>query len=376
MFSVSDHRFMAHALRLAERGLYTTAPNPRVGCVIVRDGAIVGEGWHARAGEPHAEVHALRNAGERARGATAYVTLEPCNHTGRTPPCATALIQSGVTKVVAAMQDPNPLVAGFGLTALSDAGLATAVGLLESQARELNSGFVSRMSRGRPGLRMKVAASLDGKTALNNGASQWITGEAARRDGHRWRARSCGILTGIGTVKDDDPQLTVRAIETTRQPKKILIDSRLEVSLSAKLFDGSEVLIFCATADPAKRAQLADKNATVVQMPDERGKVDLCAMAQELGKRGYNEVLVEAGTKLNGSLLSANLVDELLIYLAPHLLGEKAQGMFGLPEMTALSERCELEIKDIRQIGDDIRIIARPTDNSLSMSVVKGGCQQ
>ena len=359
---------MAHALRLAERGLYTTTPNPRVGCVIVRDGAIVGEGWHERAGEPHAEVHALRDAGVRAQGATAYVTLEPCNHIGRTPPCATALIQSGVARVVAAMADPNPLVAGTGLSALSDAGLKTAVGLLEGQAQEMNIGFVSRMSRGRPWLRIKVAASLDGKTALNNGASQWITGESARRDGHLWRARSCGILTGIGTVKDDDPRMTVRAIETSRQPKKILIDSRLEVSLGAKLFDGSEVLIFCASADPEKIAQLTDKNATVVQMPDTRGKVDLGAMAQELGKRGYNEVLVEAGTKLNGSLLSANLVDELLIYLAPHLLGENARGMFGLPEMTVLSERRELEIKDIRQIDRDIRITARPAGNVLSRS--------
>ncbi len=351
---------MAHSLRLAERGLYTTTPNPRVGCVIARDGLMVGEGWHERAGEPHAEAHALRAAGERARGATAYITLEPCNHTGRTPPCATALIQCGVTRVVAAMPDPNPLVAGAGLRALSDAGVETAVGLLESEARELNIGFVMRMSRGRPWLRMKIAASLDGKTALNNGASQWITGEDARRDGHRWRAQSCGILTGIGTVKDDDPQLTVRAIETTRQPKKILIDSRLEAAVDAKLFDGSEVLIFCASIDPEKLAQLAVKNATVIQLPDDHGKVDLAAMAQELGRRGYNEVLVEAGTKLNGSLLRANLVDELLVYLAPHLLGDNARGMFGIPELTDLSERHVLTIKGVRQIGDDIRITARP----------------
>lgn len=351
---------MAHALRLAERGLYTTTPNPRVGCVIVRDGVIVGEGWHERAGEPHAEAHALHNAGERARGATAYVTLEPCNHAGRTPPCATALMQSGIARVVAAMADANPLVAGAGLKALSDAGLETAVGLLESQAQELNIGFVSRMRRGRPWLRMKVAASLDGKTALNNGASQWITGEGARRDGHLWRARSCGILTGIGTVKDDDPQLTVRAVETTRQPKKILIDSRLDVPLDAKIFDGSEILIFCASADAEKLARLEDKNARVIPLPDEHGKVDLAAMAQELGKRGCNEILVEAGTKLNGSLLRTNLIDELLIYLAPHLLGDIARGMFGVAELTTLSERRELALQEVRQIGHDIRIIARP----------------
>ena len=351
---------MAHALRLAERGLYTTTPNPRVGCVIVRDGVIVGEGWHERAGEPHAEAHALRGAGERARGATAYVTLEPCNHTGRTPPCATALIQSGIARVVAAMVDPNPLVAGTGLRALSDVGLETAAGLFESQAQELNIGFVSRMRRGRPWLRMKVAASLDGKTALNNGESQWITGEGARRDGHLWRARSCGILTGIGTVKDDDPQLTVRAVGTTRQPKKILIDSRLDVPLDAKIFDGSEVLIFCASADAEKLARLEDKNARVIPLPDEHGKVDLAAMAQELGKRGCNEILVEAGTKLNGSLLRTNLIDELLIYLAPHLLGDIARGMFGVAELTTLSERRELALQEVRQIGHDIRIIARP----------------
>ena len=327
---------MAHALRLAERGLYTTTPNPRVGCVIVRDDAIVGEGWHERAGKPHAEVHALNNAGERARGATAYVTLEPCNHAGRTPPCSNALIQSGVARVVAATIDPNPLVAGAGLRALSDAGLETAIGLLENEARELNIGFNSRMTRGRPWMRMKIAASLDGKTALNNGMSQWITGEEARRDGHVWRARSCGILTGIGTVKDDDPRLTVRAVTTTRQPRKILIDSRLEVPPDAKLFDGAEVLIFCASADSEKVTQLADRNAKVIQLPDDQGKVDLGAMAQELGKREFNEVLIEAGTKLNGSLMRANLVDELVVYLAPHLLGDNARGMFGLPELTTV----------------------------------------
>jgi diaminohydroxyphosphoribosylaminopyrimidine deaminase / 5-amino-6-(5-phosphoribosylamino)uracil reductase len=351
---------MARALQLAARGLNTTTPNPRVGCVIVHNGMIVGEGWHERAGEAHAEVHALRAAGGRAHGATAYVTLEPCNHTGRTPPCTDALIQSGVAKVVAAMRDPNPLVAGTSLEALSGAGLETAVGLLESEAQALNNGFVSRMTRGRPWLRMKIAASLDGKTALNNGVSQWITGEAARHDAHRWRARSCAILTGIGTVRDDDPRLTVRDVATSRQPKKVLVDSRLEVSIDAKIFDGSEVLIFFANGDPEKRAQLADKNAVLIELPDERGKVDLNAMAQELGKRGFNEVLIEAGTKLNGSLLGANLVDELLIYLAPHLLGDQAHGMFALAEMTTLAERRELEIKEIRQLGGDIRVSARP----------------
>ena len=353
---------MAQALRLAQRGLFTTTPNPRVGCVIVRDGVVVGDGWHERAGEAHAEVHALRTAGERARGATAYVSLEPCKHTGRTPPCTSALIESGVTRVVAAMVDPNPLVAGTGLNALSGAGLQTAVGLMQSEAEELNRGFVARMTRGRPWFRLKVAASLDGKTALNNGASQWITGEGARRDGHRWRARSCAILTGIGTVKDDNPKLTVRAIETTRQPQKILIDSRLEVPLDAALFDGTPVLIFCAAGDSGKISQLANRNATVLSMPDNQGKVDLTAIALELGKRGLNEILIEAGTKLNGSFVKAGLVDEFLIYLAPHFLGDEARGMFGLPALTALSERRELAIREIRQIGRDVRVIARPRE--------------
>lgn len=359
-FSATDHTHMAHALRLAERGLYTTMPNPRVGCVIVNQGNVVGEGWHEWTGEPHAEVHALRAAGERALGATTYVTLEPCNHQGRTPPCTGALIQSGVARVVAAMADPNPLMAGTGLQALSDGGLEVAVGLMEHEARELNIGFVSRMTRGRPWFRIKVAASLDGKTALNNGASQWITGADARADGHRWRARSCGILTGIGTVKDDDPKLTVRDIATTRQPKKILIDSRLEVSPQAQLFDGGELSIFYSHGELSKRDQLAAKGATLLALPNGQGKVDLNAMAQELGKYGMNEVLIEAGTKLNGALLGAGLVDELVIYLAPHLLGDSARGMFGLPELTALTDRIELQIKELRQIGNDIRVIARP----------------
>ena len=232
MFSAADHEFMAQALRLAERGLYTTTPNPRVGCVIVKDGKVVGEGWHQKAGEAHAEVHALRAAGEGARGATVYVTLEPCSHHGRTPPCADALVAAGVARVVAAMQDPNPQVAGRGITRLQAAGVVAECGLLEAEARELNIGFVARMTRGRPWLRLKVAASLDGKTALENGVSQWITGPAARQDGHRWRARACAILSGIGTVRDDDPRLNVRGVQTSRQPVKVIVDSRLALSLN------------------------------------------------------------------------------------------------------------------------------------------------
>lgn len=353
---------MAEALRLAELGLYSTSPNPRVGCVIVRAGQVVGRGWHLRAGEPHAEVHALHQAGDLARGATAYVTLEPCSHHGRTPPCADALIAAGVSRVVAAMEDPNPLVAGAGLRRLEAAGIATASGLLEGEARELNIGFVSRMTRGRPWLRLKAAASLDGKTALNNGVSQWITGPEARQDGHRWRARACAILTGIGTVRDDDPQLNVRGVETDRQPLKVVVDSRLELSPTARLFEaGARVLVASALDDRQKAQHLLDRGAEWVCLPDARGKVDLAALMAELGRRGINELHGEAGFKLNGSLLGEGLVDELLLYLAPCLVGDKAQGLFHLPELVSLEGRRNLEIRSLSQVGRDVRLLARLT---------------
>lgn len=350
---------MAQALRLAQRGLYTTTPNPRVGCVIVRDGKMVGAGWHERAGGPHAEVHAIRAAGGLARGATAYVTLEPCSHHGRTPPCADALIAAGVARVVSAMQDPNPRVAGQGIGQLRAAGIDVAVGLMEDEARELNIGFVSRMTRGRPWVRLKTAISLDGKTALNNGMSQWITGPDARRDAHAWRARSCAMLTGIGTVREDDPRLTVRGIETTRQPLRIVVDSRLEISLNARILEGGNTLIACAVDDLKKLAQLKALGADVVVLANAKGKVDLPALLAELARRGINEVMAEAGPKLNGSLLREGCVDELLIYQAPLLLGDSARGMFSLPELTDLSERRELDIRERRAIGRDIRLIAR-----------------
>ena len=309
MFTSDDHQFMAHALRLAQRGLYTATPNPRVGCIIVHDGKVVGEGWHERAGEPHAEVHALRMADNLARGATAYVTLEPCSHHGRTPPCADALIAAGIARVVAAMQDPNPLVAGQGIDKLHAAGIATAAGLMEAEARELNIGFVSRMTRGRPWVRLKVAASIDGKTALNNGLSQWITGPDARRDAHAWRARSCAMLTGIGTVREDNPRLTVRDIETTRQPLRVVVDSRLETPLSARILEGGKTLIATASEDKTRIAALEGLGCQVVTLPNAQGKVDLPALLAELGRRGSNEVMVEAGPKLNGSLLREGCVD-------------------------------------------------------------------
>jgi len=359
MFTADDHRYMARALELAERGLYTATPNPRVGCVIVRDGAVAGEGWHERAGGPHAEINALAAAGAKARGSTAYVSLEPCVHRGRTGPCADALIKAGVARVIAAMRDPNPLVRGKGLDALKQAGIATEAGLMEDEARELNIGFVSRMTRGRPWVRMKLAASLDGKTALNNGRSRWITGEPARRDGHHWRARACAVLTGAGTVRDDDPQLTVRDVPTPRQPLRIVVDSKLETPPTAKILEGGGVLVAAAREDRAKAAALEARGAEVIVMPNPAGKVELEDLFRELARREVNEVHVEAGHRLNGSLVREGQVDELLVYLAPTLIGDQALGMFDLPELTDLSGGRKVRIRDVRMIGADIRIMAR-----------------
>ncbi len=350
---------MARALRLAERGLYTASPNPRVGCVLVRDGNIVGEGWHERAGEPHAEVHALHAAGAAARGATAYVTLEPCSHHGRTPPCADALIQAGVARVLVALQDPNPQVAGQGIAKLRAAGIAVECGLMEAAARELNIGFFARMTRGMPWVRSKIAASLDGRTALSNGASKWITGEAARQDVQHWRARSCAVLTGIGTVLADDPQLNVRGIETSRQPLRAVVDSQLRITPDARLLQQHGVIIYTAAPDAQKIAALERTGALVAVLPDANGRVDLNAALRDLAARGCNEVLVEAGSALNGALLQAGLVDELVLYLAPQLLGDMARGMACLGELTSLEQRIELEWQDVRHVGCDLRIAAR-----------------
>lgn len=363
-FSAADLAFMAQALRLAERGAYSTTPNPRVGCVLVRNGIMIGEGWHEKAGQPHAEINALHCVGVKvgpggtAQGATAYVTLEPCSHHGRTPPCADALIAAGLGRVVVAMQDPNPLVAGRGIAQLRAAGVVVDCGVLESEARALNPGFISRMTRGRPWLRLKVAISLDGKTALENGVSQWITGPAARTDAHAWRARSCALLTGIGTVKDDDPRLTVRDVATSRQPLPVVVDSRLEIPLTARLLE-RPALVFSARADTDKIAALASRGVAVVVLPNAAGKVDLHAMLRELGQRGCNEILVEAGSKLNASLIAAGLVDELLIYQAPLLIGDRARGMVEWPPLTELSQARRLQILERRAVGDDLLIRAR-----------------
>jgi diaminohydroxyphosphoribosylaminopyrimidine deaminase / 5-amino-6-(5-phosphoribosylamino)uracil reductase len=355
----ADEAWMSRALELAAQGLYTATPNPRVGCVLVRDGRVLGEGFHAIAGGPHAEAAALacaRAAGNDPAGATAYVTLEPCSHFGRTPPCADALVSAGVVRVVAAMEDPNPKVAGSGFARLRAAGIEVVVGVRAAEALDLNIGFVSRMTRGRPWMRLKVAASLDGRTALSNRTSQWITGEAARADGHRWRARSCAVLTGIGTVREDDPQLTVRAVATPRQPLPVVVDSRLQLSPDARLLGAGRALVFAAVDDPAARAVLEGRGAEVVLVPNTAGKVDLPAMLQELGRRGINEVLVETGTRLNGSLLREGCVDELLAYLAPSVLGEQALGMFDLPAMDELAQRAALRFTEVTRVGDDLRL--------------------
>ena len=358
VFSQTDYIHMAHALQLAERGLYTTSPNPRVGCVIVREGALVGSGWHQQAGQSHAEIHALREAGDAARGATVYVTLEPCSHHGRTPPCAEALIGAGVARVVAAMQDPNPQVAGNGLALLQGAGIATDCGLLEAQARELNAGFIKRMVMGHPWLRIKTASSLDGKTALSGGASKWITGAPARHDVHRLRARSCAILTGIGTVLADDPQLSVRGVETTRQPLKVIVDSRLQTPPSANILSGASTLIVCAEPNVRRIAALEAAGAEIRCLPGDDGQVDLGALLSILAQRGINEVTTEAGATLNGALIAAGFVDEWVMYVAPLLLGDAARGLFALAEPAQLQACHKLVLQDIRQIGADMRITA------------------
>jgi diaminohydroxyphosphoribosylaminopyrimidine deaminase / 5-amino-6-(5-phosphoribosylamino)uracil reductase len=359
MFTEADRELMGRALALAARGLDTTTPNPRVGCVIVKDGALVGTGWHERAGLPHAEVLALKDAGERARGATLYVNLEPCSHHGRTPPCVEAIVPAGIKRVVAAMQDPNPRVAGAGLAKLRAAGIAVESGLMEDEARELNIGFVARMTRGRPWVRMKIAASLDGRTALANGKSQWITGEEARADGHRWRARACAILTGHGTVRDDDPQLNVRGVDTPRQPLKIVVDSRFETPTSARLLKDGKTLVAGAVNEAKRIAALEKAGAETVIIPNEGGKVELFKLMEELARRELNEIHVEGGHKLNGSLLRAGVIDELLVYLAPSVIGDSGTGMFDLPELIQLSEAKALTIREIARIGADIRLLAR-----------------
>lgn len=357
-------RHMAEALRLARRGLYTTDPNPRVGCVIARDGEIVGRGWHEVAGGPHAEIHALRQAGERARGATVYLTLEPCCHEGRTPPCTDALIAAGVARVVAAMDDPNPQVAGRGAEILRRGGIAVELGLMQHPAEELNPGFIRRMRDGRPYVRAKLAVSLDGRSAMASGESRWITGEAARADAQRWRARSSAILTGVGTVLADDPALTVRAFDIGRQPLRVVADSRLRTPAAARLLQQPGATLI-AGADPggARAEALRRAGAEVLCLPGPGGAVDLAALMTHLARREVNELLVEAGAGLTGALLGGGWVDELIVYLAPSLMGSHARGMADIPGLERLAERITVEITDVRAVGTDWRIVAKVVKN-------------
>lgn len=361
-FTAYDHETMGLALRLAEQGLNTTTPNPRVGCVLVKDGQIIGQGAHLKAGEPHAEVMALRDAEQKfpnsIKGATAYVTLEPCSHFGRTPPCANALVDAGVARVVVAMQDPNPKVAGNGLHILATAGINVECGLMEAQARELNIGFVTRMTNHKPYVRVKIAASLDGRTALANGESKWITGEAARQDVQQWRARSCAILTGVGTVLADNPQMNVR-IPTTRQPLKIIVDSQLRTPADANILKDGNVLIAYSQGTEAQKLALNAADAELIQVGNQP-KVGLKTLLNALAERGINEVMVEAGQTLNGALLAAGLVDEFIFYYAPLILGTDARGMLAIPALQSMQDRIALQIVDTRQIGPDIRVRAKP----------------
>jgi diaminohydroxyphosphoribosylaminopyrimidine deaminase / 5-amino-6-(5-phosphoribosylamino)uracil reductase len=369
MYTQEDHDYMNMALAEAKKSLFISNPNPRVGCVIVKNNQVIGFGHTQAAGSDHAEIVALKDAkakGFDVSGSTVYVTLEPCCHHGRTPPCTDALINAKVATVIAAMTDPNPLVASQGLEKLRTAGIEIRCGLLEKEASELNIGFIQRMTQGKPWVRLKIAASLDGKTALHNGVSQWITSSDARHDGHMWRARACCILTGIGTVKEDNPQLNVRNIETPRQPLRVLIDSFLEVPLNAKILDesiGGHTVVVCGQVDAEhfeKMSQaLREKNVTVVALPDasnSKGKVDLPALFKYLAEKLHiNEVHVEAGFKLNGSLIREGCVDELLIYMAPKLLGD-AVGMANLPSLSTLDDVKSWDLIDHVSVGDNLRI--------------------
>lgn len=365
----SDHTYMARALELARKGLYSTHPNPRVGCVIVRDGEVVGEGWHARAGEPHAEVHALRQAGERARGATAYVTLEPCSHHGRTPPCADALINAGVARVVAAMQDPNPQVGGNGLLRLMHAGIAVQSGVLEAEARVLNAGFIKRMEHGLPFVRVKLAMSLDGRTAMASGESQWITGAAARSAVQRLRARSSVVVTGADTVLADGARLTLRESELglnpeqtfmalSRQPQRVLVDGRLRVPLNVPFFQaGAAMVATCAAA--SARFRYLDDGHELLAVPGSNGHVDLRRLLLELAGRGANEVLVEAGPRLAGAFARQGLVDEYQLFVAAKFLGSSARPLLDMP-LARMADAPALKIVDMRAVGDDWLIVAVP----------------
>ena len=375
MFTRLDHQYMARALQLAEQGLYTTDPNPRAGCVLVRDGEIVGEGFHARAGEPHAERHAMAEAGDRAHGATAYVTLEPCSHTGRTGPCADALVAAGVARVVVAMEDPNPQVAGNGMQTLAAAGIETASGLLEADARALNPGFISRMTRQRPYLRIKIAASVDGRTAMASGESQWITGPAAREDVQRLRARSSAVITGVGTVLADRPSYTVRpqqwaltdyqqhsgGSDRVRQPLRVILDRTLQTPPGVPVVSApGHCLLVAGEQHPGRQNALESAGAEVMLLPASGSGIDLQQLLIELNRRECNEVLVECGATLAGAFVREGLFDELIVYMAPALLGSSARPLLGLPQLASMSEKVALKWQDVRMVGGDLRLTLTP----------------
>ncbi|MBR9908462.1 MAG: bifunctional diaminohydroxyphosphoribosylaminopyrimidine deaminase/5-amino-6-(5-phosphoribosylamino)uracil reductase RibD [Gammaproteobacteria bacterium] len=360
-----NHQFyMQRALELAAQGRFSTHPNPMVGCVIVANGEIVGEGWHERAGEPHAEVHALRQAGERARGATAYVTLEPCSHFGRTPPCADALINAGLQCVVVAMQDPNPQVSGEGIARLQAQGIDVKVGVLEHDARRLNSGFVSRMQRKRPWVRVKMAASLDGRTALANGASQWVTSSDVRNDVHRWRAQSGAILSTAETVLADQAQLTARHQQAVLQPLRVIIDSRGLLTGEEVVFSNTAPILLVHAPDTQRSVDSATRWPEHVQVVTvertKTGHIDLAELLHTLAAREVNSVWTECGAQLAGALIEAELVDELIVYLAPKLMGHTAHGLVHLPPFEAMSQVPELKFTDVRLVADALRIVAVP----------------
>jgi len=352
---------MAHALRLAERGRYTAHPNPMVGCVLVCNGEVVGEGWHKAAGEAHAEINALHAAGDKASGATAYVTLEPCSHHGKTPPCAEALIEAGVAEVVIGLEDPNSEVDGDGLTALTGAGIQIRIGLMQGEIEKLLSGFISRVTRSRPFVRLKVASSLDGCIAMSSGESQWITGAEARSDVQRLRARSGAIMTGIGTVLADDPSFTVRDASLDvgeRQPMRVVLDNDLRMPLSAEMLVlPGKTIVYCIS--DKKQQALRDTGVEVVMVGQNDGQVDPAEVLGDLARREVNDVLVEAGPTLAGNLMSNGFVDELVIYQSPHIMGSETMGMFDTPSWTELADRKTLDIIDVRRVGSDTRITAR-----------------
>ncbi len=365
-FSPADCEFMARALQLARNGFYSAHPNPRVGCVLVHEGKVVGEGWHRKTGEAHAELVALQDAGESANGATAYVTLEPCAHHGKTAPCSEALIEADIAEVVVAMQDPFHQVDGNGLSALKAAGIGVRIGLMNDEAMRLNEGFISRMTRKRPFVRLKTAASLDGCTAMEDGESQWITGPEARADVQRLRASSGAVLTGIGTVLGDDPSLTVREeslVSQSMQPLRVILDNSLRMPLSARMLAlPGKTAVFCI--DDSNRAALEDAGASVYVVPGRNENTDLDAVLQKLAELEINDVLAEAGHTLAGSLLASGLVDELVIYQSPHIMGSQTQGMFTTPAWQQMGQRMQLDIIDVRRVGADTRITARPMATS------------